>query len=302
MTRSSVCSASCRVRISPGAAARACRRRPAPRHPAASAAASSGCGDGGHRSDGLAEHVGDRCAAAPGRSSRRGRCAPRSAVCSCVDQRGRFHSVCNSFRALGMDALEPALDLRRGVGRPRRRSGPARCARSRCRARGSAPTPRAVPTLRVVQVAQHHAFVGQRGQRVEAHGGVVVVVGIQLWMYAFPEAVEQGGEQAQPDGEAGHALQSRGWRAAAARPAGRLWCVRAGPGPPGPRLRHSGSTAGITVSPNCCSGLPCAAASSAVKAGSYSRSSPQGEASLTGACRASTSSGVSMLPVRIDCR
>ena len=47
----------------------------------------------------------------------------------------------------------------------------------------------------IVYVVQHHAQVHQRGQGIDAHGGVVVVVGVQLGVGAVPEALQQSQQQ-----------------------------------------------------------------------------------------------------------
>src|SRR6218665_1746415 len=52
---------------------------------------------------------------------------------------------------------------------------------------------------------------------------------------------------------------------------------------------QSGGSAGMIVSPNCCSRLPVAACCNAMKSASYSRSSPQGSGPSTGVCNRSIS-------------
>ena len=66
---------------------------------------------------------------------------------------------------------------------------------------------------RRAEIPQYPLQVAKRNHRVDAHGRVVVVFGIQLRMHAVPEVFKQAADQAEariPPGHAGRARPGRG--------------------------------------------------------------------------------------------
>ena len=127
------------------------------------------------------------------------------------------------------------------------------------------------------QVAQQAGRIDQRCQRVHAQDRVVRRRPDRAGDGHDPSAARAAGGSApaNPSAPAGPPGPS------ARAPAGRR---SAGPGsapsaraPSSWTCRQSGSWAGTSVLPKCCSGLPRAAISSSANAGSYSRLSPHGE-------------------------
>ena len=81
------------------------------------------------------------------------------------------------FGRVGLDGGESAFDLRLRIAGVARRG--QRVEGHRHIAHSDQADAARDAQAGVVQVAQHHALVGERRQRIEAHGGIVVVVGIE---------------------------------------------------------------------------------------------------------------------------